>query len=285
LQQTFKTALVAAAGALSLLSMGAAPASYAKVGPHLPDVKATMSPAAHIVGNPTEPVQKEKPNAPSRPRAKAKAASDAPALSVGAQGHLVATLQADLRLAGYLQVGPVDGSFGPQTEAALRAFQAAHRLKVTGSVDQATWNALMAQVKSAAPTVAALRPSATARGNTTAAKPATIDGHRILAVYHMVATAYGPSLKDNFPYGPTDFFGQPLKPGMVAVDPSLIPLKSLVYVKGYTDPILPQGGFLGRALDTGDAIVGHRIDIYLKASPQQVSKFGIEPVTVYVLAP
>ncbi len=99
----------------------------------------------------------------------------------------------------------------------------------------------------------------------------------------MQATAYGPSLQDNYPYGPVDAFGQPLKPGMVAVDPSLIPLKSYVYVKGYTDTHLPSGGFLGRAMDTGGAIKGHRVDIFMNANSQTVSNFGIEPVTVYVL--
>lgn len=243
-----------------------------------------MSLPVHQTVNASKPVQEAKPKAPTPVRPETKG-SHGPTLAVGAQGHLVATLQADLRLAGYLQVGPVDGNFGPQTEAALRAFQAAHRLEVTGSVDQATWKALLAQVSSHSATASAPRPSASARAETSAAQPGTIAGHRILAVYHMVATAYGSSRKDNYPYGPTDYFGQPLKPGMVAVDPSVIPLNSLVYVKGYTDPILPPGGFLGKALDTGDAIVGHRIDIYLKASPQQVSNFGVEPVTVYVLAP
>lgn len=110
-----------------------------------------------------------------------------------------------------------------------------------------------------------------------------IDGYPVIAVYQVRATAYGPSLKDNYPFGPVDAFGQPLQAGMIAVDPSLIPLKSRVYVKGYTDHNLPTGGFLGRAMDTGGAIKGHRIDIFMNASPQTVSNFGIEPVTVYVL--
>lgn len=117
------------------------------------------------------------------------------------------------------------------------------------------------------------------------ARPTMIAGHRVVAVYHMRATAYGPSLRDNYPYGPVDAFGQPLKPGMVAVDPSVIPLRSLVYVTGYTDPNLPAGGFLGQAMDTGGAIKGNRIDIFMNADAQTVSNFGIEPVTVYVLAP
>lgn len=36
----------------------------------------------------------------------------------------------------------IDGSFGPATEAALRAFQEAYGLPVTGVVDEATWNDL-----------------------------------------------------------------------------------------------------------------------------------------------
>ncbi len=118
---------------------------------------------------------------------------------------------------------------------------------------------------------------------TSSGTPKTIDGYPVIAVYHMRATAYGPSLKDNYPYGPVDAFGQPLAAGMIAVDPSVIPLKSRVYVKGYTDSVLPTGGFLGRAMDTGGAIKGNRIDIFLNQNPQIVSNFGIEPVTVYVL--
>lgn len=126
-------------------------------------------------------------------------------------------------------------------------------------------------------------PTAGATSTTSSGTPKTIDGYPVIAVYHMKATAYGPSLKDNYPYGPVDAFGQPLAAGMIAVDPSVIPLKSRVYVKGYTDTVLPTGGFLGRAMDTGGAIKGNRIDIFLNQNPQIVSNFGIEPVTVYVL--
>lgn len=116
-----------------------------------------------------------------------------------------------------------------------------------------------------------------------AAKPRTIDGYPIQHVYHMIATAYGPSLQDNYPYGPTDYFGQPLAPGMIAVDPSIIPLKSRVFVTGYKDGYLPTGGFLGRAMDTGGAIQGMRVDIFMNNNAQIVSNFGIQPITVYVL--
>jgi peptidoglycan hydrolase-like protein with peptidoglycan-binding domain len=205
-------------------------------------------------------------------------------LERGDRGPWVARLQADLERLGYTMTGPVDGIFGPKTASGVRAFQQDHGLPVTGTVDPATWQAVVRSLAGLSPAEGQASASPAAAAGPAVA-PTMIDGHRVVAVYHMLATAYGPSLQDNYPYGPTDYFGQPLQPGDVAVDPSVIPLRSLVYVTGYTDPHLPPGGFLGRAMDTGGAIKGQRIDIYMDAGPQTVSNFGIEPVTVYVLAP
>ncbi len=69
------------------------------------------------------------------------------------------------------------------------------------------------------------------------------------------------------------------------MDPSIIPLKSQVYVKGYHDATLPKGGFAGQAMDTGGAIKGMRIDVFMNAGAGTVSNFGEQPVTVDVLAP
>ncbi|MCL8206999.1 MAG: peptidoglycan-binding protein [Actinomycetia bacterium] len=207
-----------------------------------------------------------------------------PLLARGDRGRWVATLQADLRRLGYTVTGPVDGIFGPKTAAGVRAFQEHEGLPATGTVDRATWQALV-QAVARAPEAQGQSSAGPAAQAGPAAAPTMIAGHRVVAVHHMLATAYGPSLQDNYPYGPTDYFGQPLQPGMVAVDPSVIPLRSLVYVTGYTDPNLPAGGFVGRAMDTGGAIKGNRIDIYMDAGPRAVSNFGIEPVSVYVLAP
>ncbi len=97
------------------------------------------------------------------------------------------------------------------------------------------------------------------------------------------ATAYGPSLQDNYPYGPVDAFGQPLTQGDIAVDPSVIPLHSCLRVTGYHSPNLPAGGFVGEADDTGGAIKGQHIDIFLNTSESQVNNFGIQHVQVTVL--
>ena len=124
----------------------------------------------------------------------------------------------------------------------------------------------------------------TAAGTAPASAAAqTIDGRTVIGHLSIVATAYGPSLQDNFPYGPVDFFGQPLEPGMVAVDPNVIPLKSYLWVAGYSSPSLPAGGFLARAMDTGGAIRGDRIDIYIDGTPTQVAAFGIQHIQVTLL--
>jgi 3D (Asp-Asp-Asp) domain-containing protein len=99
----------------------------------------------------------------------------------------------------------------------------------------------------------------------------------------LVATAYGPTLQDNYPYGPVDAFGDPLKPGDVAVDPHLIPLGTHLWVSGYRSPYLPAGGFCAVARDTGGAIKGRRIDIFLDGTEAQVNSFGIQRVTAVIL--
>jgi spore germination protein len=101
----------------------------------------------------------------------------------------------------------------------------------------------------------------------------------------MEATAYGPSAADNYPYGPTDYFGQPLVAGDIAVDPSVIPLRTCLYVTGYQSPNLPAGGFIGEADDEGGAIKGMHVDLFMNANPTAVSNFGIQTVHVTILGP
>lgn len=115
--------------------------------------------------------------------------------------------------------------------------------------------------------------------------PKVIDGRVVEQRMVLRATAYGPSARDNYPYGPTDFYGQPLRPGMVAVDPSRIALGSRLYITGYQSPMLQAGGFLATALDTGGAIQGNRVDIFMNAGPSAVANFGEQTVTAYLLGP
>jgi uncharacterized protein YabE (DUF348 family) len=83
--------------------------------------------------------------------------------------------------------------------------------------------------------------------------------------YVMKATAYC------IPGGITAT-GASVRWGVVAVDPRVIPLGSKLYIEGYGD---------AQALDTGGAIKGNRIDLYMN-SRQAALSFGVRSVVVYV---
>ena len=83
--------------------------------------------------------------------------------------------------------------------------------------------------------------------------------------YIMKATAYC------IPGGITAT-GASVRKGIIAVDPRIIPLGQKVYVEGYG---------AARALDTGGAIKGNRIDLYMN-SEQEALSWGVRNVTVYV---
>jgi peptidoglycan hydrolase-like protein with peptidoglycan-binding domain len=68
----------------------------------------------------------------------------------GESGAAVRALQRRLLAAG-VDPGPVDGRFGPRTDSAVRAFQQAHHLPVTGRADLDTATALLNQPVRAVP--------------------------------------------------------------------------------------------------------------------------------------
>jgi len=82
----------------------------------------------------------------------------------------------------------------------------------------------------------------------------------------MVSTAYTYT-------GNNTASGVPPRRGVVAVDPSVIPLGTRLYVDGY--------GYC-TALDRGSAIKGNKIDVFLE-SRQQAYRWGVRQVKVYVL--
>ena len=67
--------------------------------------------------------------------------------------------------------------------------------------------------------------------------------------------------------------GIPATYGVVAVDPSIIPLGTRLYIPGYGMAI---------AADTGGAIVGYCIDLCMESYAEAMD-FGRRVVTVYVL--
>ncbi|CAI6053730.1 Cell wall-binding protein YocH [Paenibacillus sp. JJ-100] len=97
------------------------------------------------------------------------------------------------------------------------------------------------------------------------------------------ATAYSAHPSENGGWGPVDYFGNPLKLGTIAVDPKVIPFGTKVLVTGHTHPGLPKQAFVATALDTGGAIKGNRIDIFIPGSQQFVSTFGFQDIELYIL--
>jgi 3D (Asp-Asp-Asp) domain-containing protein len=67
--------------------------------------------------------------------------------------------------------------------------------------------------------------------------------------------------------------GRPAGHGIVAVDPSVIPLGTRMYIPGYGHAV---------AGDTGGAIRGRRIDLGFNSNAQAY-QFGRRAVTVYLI--
>jgi 3D (Asp-Asp-Asp) domain-containing protein len=173
----------------------------------------------------------------------------------GCQGADVAQLQTTLNSIGY-NCGAADGIFGPKTYAAVVKLQRDKNCKVDGIVGPQTRQAL-----------ASFTGNVSRGGSTTTP--------RYSSYIDMVATAYCPCNICNYPYGgQPSAIGLPLGPGIVAVDPTVIPLGTKLYVEGYGNAI---------AADTGGAIKGKRIDLCM-SDHQTALNYGIQNVRVYILA-
>lgn len=109
-------------------------------------------------------------------------------------------------------------------------------------------------------------------------------GFRYESELDMVATAYDLSYESTGKYPGDPYYGitasgTKAQPGTVAVDPSVIPLGTKLYIAS-TDGS-PDYGY-ATALDTGGAIRGNRIDLFMEDSTN-VYNFGIRQVKVYIL--
>ncbi len=93
-------------------------------------------------------------------------------------------------------------------------------------------------------------------------------------VIDMVATAYEPYAGISRKGPPRTASGIIARFGVVAVDPRVIPLGTMVFVEGY--------GF-AKAADTGGAIKGHRIDLCFPTEGQ-ARQFGRRKVKVHILS-
>ena len=90
-------------------------------------------------------------------------------------------------------------------------------------------------------------------------------------VYTMMSTAYA---GDTITYMGTTPVRDPDGISTIAVDPSIIPLGSKVYIPGYG---------LAIASDTGWLIKGNRIDLFLNSEDECIN-WGVQTVSLYLIA-
>lgn len=90
-------------------------------------------------------------------------------------------------------------------------------------------------------------------------------------VYTMMSTAYA---GDTITYMDTTPVRDPDGISTIAVDPSIIPLGSKVYIPGYG---------LAIASDTGGLIKGNRIDLFLNSEDECIN-WGVQTVSLYLIA-
>lgn len=90
-------------------------------------------------------------------------------------------------------------------------------------------------------------------------------------VYTMMSTAYA---GDTITYMGTTPVRDPDGISTIAVDPSIIPLGSKVYISGYG---------LAIASDTGGLIKGNRIDLFLNSEDECIN-WGVQTVSLYLIA-
>lgn len=163
-------------------------------------------------------------------------------LALGDKGDEVLEVQRLLIRNGY-NPGVVDGRFGPATERALKAWQKAHGVTVTGVADEFFL--------------------AEAGGDIEAPR-------KYLKKWVMEASAYTSQDGDTTNHTAR---GSVLSRGHVAVDPDIIPLGSLVYVEGYGYAV---------ADDIGGAIRHHKIDVAMDTL-DDAYQWGRRKVTVYLV--
>lgn len=109
-------------------------------------------------------------------------------------------------------------------------------------------------------------------------------GFRFNNEMDMVATGYDLSYESCGKYPDDPYYGitasgAKAQPGTVAVDPSVIPLGTKLYIAS-TDGS-PDYGF-ATALDTGSAIKGYRVDLFMEDNRDALD-YGKRQVKVYVL--
>ena len=175
----------------------------------------------------------------------------------GMRGAVVQHVQELLIKAGYL-AGAADGVAGPLTRAAIEACQKEHGLTVDGICGVATYGVLSggAEYDPVALGIHEERAHEVSRG-----------GGRAL---YVSATAYSAHDPGN---GNRTATGTLVRRGVIAVDPSVIPLGTRVFIPGYGEAV---------AEDIGGGIHGQRIDVAFDTHAEALM-FGRQDLEIFIM--
>ncbi|MPM65388.1 hypothetical protein SDC9_112284 [bioreactor metagenome] len=160
----------------------------------------------------------------------------------GMRGDKVQAVQTMLSESGFYS-GAIDGVFGKYTLDAVKEFQRSQGIVADGIVGYDTYQYL-------------------SRAGT--------DPSRSGKALSVIASAY--TAHDDGTSGYT-YRGNLVRKGLVAVDPSVIPLGTRLYIPGYGHAI---------ADDIGGAIKGNKIDLAFE-SRSEALQFGRQRITIYIL--
>lgn len=196
-------------------------------------------------------------------------------LREGSRGEAVRAMQQTLIDLEYLK-GKPSGVFDKETAAAVRCFQRDRNLEVDGICGPITQRELKRKDLKKAPE-AAKETEAREKAEREAAKKKAAHDKEVLekamqegrAIY-VSATAYSAYDPGNGPYTAS---GTPVRHGVIAVDPSFIPIGTRVYIPGYGEAI---------AEDTGGAIVGNIIDVAFDTHEEAI-EFGRQELEIYII--
>ncbi len=152
-----------------------------------------------------------------------------------------------------------------------------NREEISNEITEAPTNRVIAKgSKAVAPGKTVATASAAPSGVDTGS---TIAGHKYTKKITMTATAYSTHPSENGGYT-VSAMGNQLGHGIVAVDPSIVPLGSKVYVEA-SDGSWVYG--VASAEDTGGSIKGNKIDLCYEGTVAEVNQFGRRSCVVYVL--
>lgn len=189
-------------------------------------------------------------------------------LKKGAHGEAVKDVQEHLKELGYYN-GHLDGKYGPLTRLAVLRFQKVNHLKMDGIVGPNTFKIMhSASPKKAIKKAVGHREE---RRTVQTASRSLVSATSVMYVSATAYTAYCPGCSGTTATG-IDLRANP-DAKVVAVDPSIIPLGTKLYIEGYGYAV---------AGDTGGAIRGRHIDLFMP-SREDALKWGRRTVKVTIL--